>query len=110
MDDPHVHVDARLGADAAVRDAVASTFGLVGELPPVVDAGCGLRVPRASTSSSPERVTCLARREHARRLHPRYAEQAGQLGLMPGVGIAPEKARRAANQHRSLAERYAGPT
>jgi hypothetical protein len=64
-DDPHVHVDAKLHADAATRIVLAETFGLVSELPTVAETGCGQRVAYAMTSSRPESVTCLACRRFA---------------------------------------------
>ncbi|WP_232295512.1 hypothetical protein [Parafrankia sp. EUN1f] len=51
-----------------------SVFGLVGDSPRSVRAGCGQHVPYAATSSRPERVTCLPCREHAR------IEQSAHLG------------------------------
>jgi hypothetical protein len=106
--DPHIHVEADLGADAVARDMVASTFGLVSDLPSVVTTGCGLRVPRAMTSPRPDRVTCLACREHARRHHLRHAEQTERLGGTPGLDIGSEQARLAAEWHRDRAERFSG--
>ncbi|MGP4091319.1 hypothetical protein [Streptomyces sp. KR55] len=59
--DPHVHVESKVvQGDAAVRNLMASTFGLAGDLPSHVTTGCGLRVPYAMTSPRPDRVTCLA--------------------------------------------------
>jgi hypothetical protein len=104
--DPHIHVGENLNADAMSRNMIASTFGLISDLPGVVTTGCGLRVPRAMTSPLPERVTCLACREHARRLHLGYAEQAERLGDMPGIDIGREQARLAAEAHRGLAEKF----
>ena len=106
--DPHIHVERNLSADAAVRDMIASTFGLAGDLAGVVTTGCGLRVARAMTSPLPERVTCLACREHAHRLHLRYADQVERIGGMPGMNISSAQARLAADRHRDLAERFAG--
>ncbi|MEU1815919.1 hypothetical protein ABZ543_12090 [Streptomyces roseifaciens] len=106
--DPHVHVESRVvHGDAAVRNVVASTFGLAGDLPSLVTAGCGLRVPYAMTSPRPENVTCLACREHARREHLRVAEEVERLGSMPGSTIGPAQAKSAAERHRELAERFA---
>ena len=75
MDDPHIHVGSDLNLDGAVRNVVASTFGVAGDLPSVVATGCGLRVPRANTSRLPERVTCLPCREYAHRRFLNYADQ-----------------------------------
>ncbi|MFF9899342.1 hypothetical protein [Streptomyces longispororuber] len=108
--DPHIHVDARLiRNDAAVRDAVASAFGLVTDLPGVVTTGCGLRVARAMTSSRPDRVTCLACREHARREHLRLAAEVERLSRMPGSTISPAQGASAADRHRALAREFAEP-
>jgi hypothetical protein len=97
-----------MNADVMSRDMIASTFGLVSDLPAVVTTGCGLRVPRAMTSPLPERVTCLPCREHAHRLHSSYAEQAERVGDTPGIGISREQARLAAAAHRDLAEKFFG--
>lgn len=109
-DDPHIHVESSvLRTDAAVRNMLAATFGLAGDLPSQVTTGCGLRVPYAMTSSRPESVTCLPCREHARRTHLRIAEQVERLGGMPGSVISGAQARATAERHRGIAERFAGP-
>jgi hypothetical protein len=106
--DPHVHVESDVvRRDAAVRGVVASTFGLAGDLPSLVTTGCGLRVPYAMTSPSPDNVTCLACREHARRGHLRFADEVERLGGMPGSTISPAQAKSAADRHRELAARFA---
>jgi hypothetical protein len=108
--DPHIHVDAKaVDGRAAARNIMASTFGLVGDLPSVVTTGCELRVPCAMTSSRPENVTCLACREHARLEHLRFAKTVERLGLMPGSTISPVQAKQAAEGHRDLAERFSDP-
>jgi hypothetical protein len=106
--DPHIHVESNLSADAMSRDVIASTFGLVSDLPSVVTTGCGLRAPRAMTSPLPERVTCLACREHASRQHLRFAEQVERFVGMPGIDISTEDLRLAAEKHRDLAKRFSG--
>ncbi|MET9294869.1 hypothetical protein [Streptomyces sp. NPDC003077] len=105
--DPHIHVDSQVVRDdAAVRDLIASTFGLVGDLPGIVTTGCGLTVPYAMTSPRPDRVTCLACREHARHEHLRFAEQIERLSRMAGSTIGPTQAKQAADRHRDLAQRF----
>ena len=104
-DDPHIHVDVKLNADAAARDLVARTFGLTADLPTTVTTGCGLTVARARTSRMPSRVTCLPCREHAGRQLRRIAEQLERSGGMPG-GISPDQARAAAGRHRALARQF----
>ncbi|MFI7598135.1 hypothetical protein [Actinoplanes sp. NPDC049681] len=107
--DPHIHVEVNvIRADAAVRNVLASTFGLAGDLPAEVRTGCGQRVPYAMTSARPESVTCLACREHAHRQHLRFADQIVTLGGAPGATISGPEAARAAAEHRSLARRFAG--
>jgi hypothetical protein len=107
-DDPHIHVEVDvLHADAAARDILSSTFGVVGDLPSEVTTGCGLRVPYAMTSPRPESVTCLACREHAHVRHLRFAEEVERLGLMPGSPIDSVQVRQAAEKHRELAARFA---
>ncbi|MER5936012.1 hypothetical protein ABT121_01665 [Streptomyces sp. NPDC001928] len=106
--DPHIHVDQRVTRDdARVRNLLAGTFGLVGDLPERVTTGCGLRVPYAMTSARPESVTCLACREHGRDQHIRSAEQIERLGAMPGAAITGAEAGRVAEHHRDLARRFA---
>ena len=106
--DPHIHVEAKaVRADAAVRNVLASTFGLAGDLPSIVTTGCGIQIPYAMTSPHPENVTCLPCREHARHEHLRLAEQIERLGSMPGSTITPAQAKQAADGHRDLAERFA---
>lgn len=106
--DPHIHVGVNLNAEAASRDMIASAFGLAGDLPSVVTTGCGLRVPRAMTSPLPERVTCLACREHACRQHLRLAEMFEQFPPLPGVNISSTQARQAAEWHRDRAAKFSG--
>lgn len=107
--DPHIHVESGVvRRNAAVRELMASTFGLAGDLPSHVTTGCGTRVPYAMTSPRPESVTCLACREHARQAHLRFAEEVVRLGGMPGSTITRGQAEQAAEQHRELAARYSG--
>ncbi|GAA4630324.1 hypothetical protein GCM10023196_055220 [Actinoallomurus vinaceus] len=106
--DPHIHVQLDvIHADAAVRNMMASTFGLAGDLPSVVTTGCKLKVPYAMTSPRPESVTCLACREHAHRQHLRLAEEVERFGRMPGATISSAQATLAAERHRELAKRFA---
>ncbi|MEU7580072.1 hypothetical protein AB0B50_21015 [Streptomyces sp. NPDC041068] len=106
-DDPHIHVESQVvRGDAAVRNVVASAFGLAGDLPSLVTTGCGLRVPYAMTSPRPDRVTCLACREHARRAHLRFAEEIERLSRMPGSTISPAQGQQAADAHRRIAQGF----
>lgn len=105
--DPHIHVERGLSRDAAVRSMLASTFGLVGDLPSRVTTGCGVEVPFAMTSPRPESVTCLPCREHAVRLHTQAAEQAEQMIGLAGPVPPGEHLTRAAQQHREQARRFA---
>ena len=106
MEHIHVEVDV-LHADAFLRNTLAATFGLAGDLPSEVATGCGLGVPYAMTSPKPESVTCLPCREHASAQHLRFAEQVERLGGMPGSVIGPADVARSAEQHRALAKRFA---
>ncbi len=103
----HVEVNlTRAGAD--VRNLLASTFGLVADLPAEVETGCGRRVAYAMTSPHPERVTCLACRLHASEQHRRFAEELETMFRMPGVlNIHAEDAAQAVTRHRDLARRFA---
>lgn len=110
MDDPHIHVESKvIHGDAAVRNILASTFGLAGDLPGQVTTGCGQRVPYAMTSPRPDSVTCLACREHARLAHLRLAEQVERLSRMPGSTIDPAEGKQAADRYRELADRFSRP-
>ncbi|MFH8442105.1 hypothetical protein ACH4D3_12835 [Streptomyces sp. NPDC018026] len=105
--DPHIHVESQIPADdAAVRNVLASAFGLAADLPGAVTTGCGLRVPYAMTSARPDRVTCLACREHARRELLRFADEVEHLSRMPGSAIGPDRAKLAADSRRDLARQF----
>ncbi|UNO38662.1 hypothetical protein [Streptomyces sp. MST-110588] len=108
--DPHIHVQSKVvHDDAAARNVLASTFGLAGDLPSLVTTGCGLRVPYAMTSPRPDRVTCRACREHARREHLRFSEEVERLSRMTGSTISLAQGKLAADRHRDLAQRFSGP-
>ncbi|MET7394322.1 hypothetical protein ABZS66_12590 [Dactylosporangium sp. NPDC005572] len=108
MDDPHIHVEAGIPRSGpTVRNLLASTFGLVGELPAEVETGCGRRVRTAMTSSRPESVTCLACREHAHRQHLRLADQVEELSRMAGSAVTPAQGAEAAARLRETARRFA---
>jgi hypothetical protein len=105
--DPHIHVESTVvHGHGAVRNVIASTFGLAADLPTIVTTGCGLRVPYAMTSPRPDRVTCLACREHARLAHLRFAEDVERLSRMPGSIVSTEQAKPVADRHRDLADRF----
>lgn len=106
-DDPHIHVDVKLNADAATRDLVARNFGLAGDLPGTVTTGCGLTVQRLRTSPRPDRVTCLACREYAGRQLSRHADQVERLGGLPG-SVTTAQARAMADRLRHLAREFTG--
>lgn len=107
--DPHVHVDRKLGGDAATRTLLASTFGLAGDLPATVTTGCGRPAPPAMTSTSPAAVTCPACRDFAHREHQRRADQLDDLGAMPGSPLTAGQAGATSAHHRDLARQFAGP-
>jgi hypothetical protein len=105
--DPHVHVErhvTRAGAD--YRNLIASTLGAAPDAPAEVTTGCGVTVPYAMTSPHPDRVTCLACREHAQREHRALAVQVENLSRMPGWPYSAEDTARAAAAHRDIAERF----
>jgi hypothetical protein len=106
----HIHVDADLHADADMRSRLASTFGVAGDLPSHATTGCGLRVPYATTSTAPERVTCLPCREYAARRYEELAAYVDGVGRTPGM--SPDisaQAVRACEQYRELARRFTQP-
>lgn len=106
--DPHIHVEKTPHASAATRNLLASTFGLAADLPTSVITGCGMRVAYAMASSHPERVTCLACREHAHREHLRLADEVERLSRMPGTDLDSDQAARAADHYRAIARQFAG--
>jgi hypothetical protein len=108
-DDPHIHVEVNLFRDTVARKMLASTFGLVADLPTRVRTGCGVRVSLAMTSPRPEKVTCLACREHAANWHTRAAEEAEELHRLDGMALVvqAERLRRSIEEHRTLAKRFA---
>ncbi|MEX5635843.1 hypothetical protein [Parafrankia sp. FMc2] len=107
MDDPHVHVEwTTPNTTATTRAVTASVFGLVGDTPRTVRAGCDAQVPYAATSARPEHVTCLPCRRHARARHLRYATRIEQsAGLLGGDQAHDVLA--AARRLRDLADRFA---
>jgi hypothetical protein len=68
MKDPRVHVEKTpmpgLG-HAAARGLIVQATGLVPDLPKTVGTGCGVRRPLAMTSTTPEKIACLACRDLA---------------------------------------------
>ena len=105
--DPHIHVEVNLNRATAARTMLASTFGLVSDLPTTVTSGCGEQVSLAMTSPKPERVTCLACREHAARWHTRAAGDFARMAGMPGFALSHGDLAAAARHHRDLARRFA---
>lgn len=109
--DLHVHVDVNvIHGEATVRNVLASTFGLVGDLPTAVTTGCGRRVPYAMTSPRPESVTCLACRQYARDHCLRLADQTMRLAATLESQMSPGQPARTAAKYRDLATRFAGQT
>ncbi|GAB1508290.1 hypothetical protein [Actinophytocola sp. KF-1] len=103
----HIHVErqvVRAGAD--YRNVLSTTLGKAIDAPAEVTTGCGIRVPYATTSPHPERVTCLPCREHAQREHRAVADQLENLARMPGSPISPADAAKAAQRSRDLADRF----
>ncbi|MCW6006188.1 hypothetical protein K1W54_16595 [Micromonospora sp. CPCC 205371] len=106
--DPHIHVDVKLRSTVVARDILAAAFGLAGDVPATVTTGCGVRVPLAMTSASPERVTCLPCREYAHGQHVLMADQFDEFARLPGLAVTYDEAARAAAWHRDVARRFAG--
>ena len=68
MKDPHIHVEKTPMpgfGHAAMRTLITEAIGLVPDLPKTVGTGCGVRRPLAMTSTTPEKITCLACRDWA---------------------------------------------
>ena len=122
MRDPHIHVERTPlpgFGHAAMRDLIARATGLTSDLPKTVGTGCGRRRPLAMTSTVPERVTCLACREYARRRYLDEAESAELLlqlcdaepELMARAGaksgVTPADLAEQAREDRAAAARYA---
>jgi hypothetical protein len=117
MKDPHVHVEKTqvpgvpgIGC-AAIRDLIADALGAATDLPATVPTGCGRLRPVAMTTTVPEKVTCLACREHARAERISAAERYESLASSPELaaqaGVAPEGLAAQAREHRELAARFA---
>ncbi|MFC7534100.1 hypothetical protein [Actinoplanes sp. GCM10030250] len=104
---PDIHVDAKLGADLASRDILASTFGLAADAPVSVTTGCGQQIQLAMTSLEPSAVTCRPCRVYAHREHLRQAELVELLARMPGSTVSPGQAAASAAHRRTLAARFA---
>jgi hypothetical protein len=68
MKDPHVHAEKTPMpgfGPAAARGLIVQATGLVPDLPKTVGTGCGVRRSLAMTSTTPEKITCLACRDWA---------------------------------------------
>jgi hypothetical protein len=107
-DDPHIHVERKATyGRGAVRNLLASEFGLVPGSPAFVVTGCGRRVPYAMTSARPECVTCLACREHAHLAHLEFARMMEALDGPPGFDFGQSRVILAeARRHRDIAHRF----
>jgi hypothetical protein len=107
VSDPHIHVERQVvQAGADYRNLIAATFGAVADAPAEVTTGCGIRVPYAMTSPHPERVTCLACREHAQREYLAFAENVANMGRMPGIPLSAEDITEAVRRLRDRAARF----
>ncbi|MFO7252145.1 MAG: hypothetical protein DIU60_015470 [Actinomycetes bacterium] len=85
---------------------ITKTLKAAPDAPSVVTTGCGIEVPYAMTSPHPEKVTCLACREHAHRAHLRFAEQVERLSRMPGSPLKADEAAKAVQWARDRAARF----
>jgi len=114
MRDPHVHVERdQLFTHADIRRVISQATGLAVDAPKTVTTGCGKRRPYVMTSTVPERVTCLACREHARRHHLDQAESAESLMTIPEADpiwatakVTPAGLAESAREHRATAARF----
>jgi hypothetical protein len=108
--DPHIHVVRNVTqAGAAYRGVITSMFGRAMDSPSVVTTGCGVRVGYAMTSVHPEKVTCLACRDHARQEYLRLAGQIERLSGGAGSAVAPDRGAAAARRLREVARRFGAP-
>ena len=65
---PHVHAEKTPMpgfGHAAARGLIVQATGLVPDLPKTVGTGCGVRRALAMTSTTPEKIACLACRDLA---------------------------------------------
>jgi hypothetical protein len=114
MRDPHIHVERdQLFTHADIRRVISEATGLAVDAPKTVTTGCGRRRPYAMTSTVPERVTCLACREHAWRCRIAQAEAAESLMAIPETDpiwavakVTPAGLAESAREHRALAARF----
>ncbi len=110
MRDPLIHVEKQqMLTHAEMRALIVEATGLAVDAPKTVATGCGKRRRYAMTSTVPERVTCLACREHAQHEHTELAEMIEAALRLPGM--VPDAEREcyagAARQRRGLAKRFA---
>jgi hypothetical protein len=90
--DIHIHVEKTPMpgfGHAATRALIVQATGLVPDLPKTVGTGCGVRRPLASTSTMPQKVTCLACRDWAR---AEYLMWAGMARAAAGLAVAEPRA------------------
>jgi hypothetical protein len=104
--DPHVHAQGTLMDRGRMRAVLTQVLGRAPTLPATVTTACRQRRPVAMTSVLPERVTCLACREAARKAHLHAAEALEDLATLPTASSEHiQDTRRRALEHRDLARR-----
>ena len=111
MRDSLIHVEKQqMLTHAEMRALIVEATGLAVDAPKTVAAtGCGKRRRYAMTSTVPERVTCLACREHAQHEHTELAEMIEAALRLPGTVSDADREcyAGAALQRRGLAKRFA---
>jgi len=112
--DPHIHVEKDLlFTHADIRRVISDATGLAVDAPKTVTTGCSRRRPYAITSTVPEKVTCLACREHAAAVYRQEAESAESLlkisaddAIWLTAKVTPAMLAGQAIEHRALAARF----
>jgi hypothetical protein len=111
MKDPYVHAEKTPlpgFGHKAIRALLTDALGVAPDLPKTVSTGCGLRRPLASTSTVPEKITCLACREWLRGECLFWADTAArtlELAGRPGFPTA-DDLRGEERTYRALAARF----
>jgi hypothetical protein len=111
MRDPYVHAEKTSlpgFGHKAIQALLADALGVIPDLPKTVGPGCGLRRPFTSTSTVPEKITCLPCREWLRGECLFWADTAAralELAGRPGFPTA-EDLRGEERIYRALAARF----
>jgi hypothetical protein len=105
LKDPHIHVEQQFAL-------VLQTGGIL-NYGKTHHTGCDRRRPANMFSTDPQKVTCIACREHAARVHAELASAAEAALTLPpesfwSMRVNREDLEASASEHRELSARFTG--